>query len=90
MLAFEGQLIRSRLWKGMVNDLCEKIVLEAFLHVALKVFCFLVGVRKTSVSSSRLKQVFQKGNRLNVYVSTYILIPCLTLCIYYKFGTEVV
>ena len=30
------------------------------------------------------------GNRPNIYVSMYILIPCLMLCLYYKLRTEAV
>ena len=31
----------------------KKLVLEAFLHIAPKTFRFLVGLRKTSLASSR-------------------------------------
>ena len=51
------------------SNLCEKVVLKALHHLSPKVFRFLVGVSKTLVASARLKQVFQKGNRRNAYVS---------------------
>ena len=74
MLAFETQLIGSRLWMGTANSLPQGKVSKCFViaiyveknslgnipsYVAPKEFCFLVGVRRTSVASSRSKQAFQ-------------------------------
>ena len=72
--------------------ICEKIVLEAFRHVARKALISLFSMGQENLTSffTILKKAFQKGNRSNIYVSTYILIPCLALCIYYKLRTEAV
>ena len=53
------------------SDLCEKVVLKTLHHLSPKAFHFLVEVSKLLVDSVRLKQVFQKGNLQNAYVSAY-------------------
>ena len=60
---------------GIIAIYVKKIVLETFLHVAPKAFRLLVGVRKTSLASSRQQQASQNGNYPKVYGSTYLSSP---------------
>ena len=54
--------------------LCEKIVLDTFLHVAPKAFCFLVGLRKTSLIPSRQQQASRAKGKLSKSLWVYLLV----------------